>query len=439
MAGPARKTIGSYEVRRELGQGGMGVVYLARQPALEREVVIKALRRGLAEDASIEERFRREAQAAAGIHHQNVVAVHDCFAWRGDHFIVQEFVAGEDLAKVLQIVQRLDPRIVGLVALELARGLEEVHARSVVHRDLKPGNVMLGRGGEAKIADFGIALEPRNTALTQTGLAVGTPAYMSPEQHRGERADQRSDLFSFGVLLYEMLTGELPFPGSSNATETSRVQGVTETSLARRMEAGRYPPPRALAPETPRALARLIRACLRPKPKRRVQSASAVRQVLERLVGPLSPAECRAEIAAWLWERKVFQAERHETERVSREPAATRRGRGLRWAAALAACAAVLGGVGAVRLDAVPADLLPPVPSRRAAHIRFETAPRTEIRIDGGPTFSMPRAGSLELAPGVHSVSFWHPEFGSAERRIEVAAGEVRLVARVFETNAAAR
>jgi hypothetical protein len=170
-----------------------------------------------------------------------------------------------------------------------------------------------------------------------------------------------------------------------------------------------------------------------------VQSASAVRQVLERLVGPLSPAECRAEIAAWLWERKVFQAERHETERVSREPAATRRGRGLRWAAALAACAAVLGGVGAVRLDAVPADLLPPVPSRRAAHIRFETAPRTEIRIDGGPTFSMPRAGSLELAPGVHSVSFWHPEFGSAERRIEVAAGEVRLVAHVFETNAAAR
>ena len=250
MAGPTRKMIGSFEVERELGQGGMGVVYLACQPALEREVVIKTLRRGLAEDESIEERFRREAQAAACIHHQNVVAVYDCFAWRGERFIVQEYVAGEDLASVLQIVRRFDPRVAGLVALELARGLEEVHAQDVVHRDLKPGNVLLGRGGEAKIADFGIALEPRNATLTQVGLAVGTPVYMSPEQHMGERADQRSDLFSFGVLLFEMLTGELPFPESDD----EKVQ-----VLLRRMEAGRYVRPRKLVPETPRALERLIR------------------------------------------------------------------------------------------------------------------------------------------------------------------------------------
>jgi len=281
MAGPTRKTIGSYAVERELGQGGMGVVYLARQPALEREVVIKTLRRGLADDASIEERFRREAQAAARIHHQNVVAVHDCFAWRGEHFIVQEYVAGEDLASVLQVVRRLDPRIAGLVALELSRGLEEVHTQDVVHRDLKPGNVLLGRGGDAKIADFGIALEPRNTSLTQVGLAVGTPAYMSPEQHMGERADQRSDLFSFGVLLFEMLTGELPFPESDD----EKVQ-----VLVRRMEAGRYVRPRKLAPETPRALERLIRACLRPLPagreRDRVRPPSAGGEGPERPAAP---------------------------------------------------------------------------------------------------------------------------------------------------------
>jgi len=427
MAGPTRKTIGSYAVERELGQGGMGVVYLARQPALEREVVIKTLRRGLADDASIEERFRREAQAAARIHHQNVVAVHDCFAWRGEHFIVQEYVAGEDLASVLQVVRRLDPRIAGLVALELARGLEEVHAQDVVHRDLKPGNVLLGRGGDAKIADFGIALEPRNTSLTQVGLAVGTPAYMSPEQHMGERADQRSDLFSFGVLLFEMLTGELPFPESDD----EKVQ-----VLVRRMEAGRYVRPRKLAPETPRALERLIRACLRPKAKKRPQSATALRGALERLLGHPSPAECRAEIAAWLWEHKVFQPDENETEFALRAPAEKGRSGPLRRAAAFAACAVVLVGIGAVRLGVLPADLPLPWMAPEVARVRFEAVPRTEVRVDGGAPFRMPRSGPVVLAPGVHHVVFRHPELGSVERRIEVAAGEERTVAHVFETPA---
>jgi serine/threonine-protein kinase len=427
MAGPTRKTIGSYEVQRELGQGGMGVVYLARQPALEREVVIKTLRRGLAEDANIEERFRREAQAAAHIHHQNVVAVYDCFAWRGERFIVQEYVAGEDLASVLQVVRRLDPRIAGFVALELARGLEEVHTQGVVHRDLKPGNVLLGRGGDVKIADFGIALEPRNAALTQVGLAVGTPAYMSPEQHLGERADQRSDLFSFGVLLYEMLTGELPFPDSDD--EKDQI-------LVRRMEAGRYVNPRELAPDTPRALARLIRACLRPKAKKRLQSATALRRALECLLGHPSPAEHRAEIAAWLWERKIFQPYDNETEFVHRRPAEKRGGGRLRWAAAVAACAAVLVGIGAIRFGVLPTDLPLPGMAPKVAHLRFEAAPRTQVRIDGGAPFRTPRSAPVEIAPGVHTVVFRHPELGSAEHRIEVEAGEERVVAHVFETPA---
>ena len=141
-------------------------------------------------------------------------------------------------------MRRLDPRIAGLVALELARGLEEVHARDVVHRDLKPGNVLLGRGGEAKIADFGIALEPRNTALTEVGRAVGTPTYMSPEQHRGERADQRSDLFAFGVLLYEMLTGELPFPASDGEEEPDAGSGGWKPGATPTRESS-HPRPRA--------------------------------------------------------------------------------------------------------------------------------------------------------------------------------------------------
>jgi serine/threonine protein kinase len=248
-----RKSIGTFEVERELGQGGMGVVYLARQPALDRRVVIKMLRRDLNQDDDCEERFRREAQAAAAVHHQNVVAVYDCFSWRGERFISQEYVDGRDLATILQTVRRLQPRIAALVALELARGLEEVHARGIVHRDLKPSNVLLGRGGEAKIADFGIALDAKAPGLTQVGHAVGTPTYMSPEQFMGERVDERSDIFTFGILLYEMLAGETPFRDEEEGP-----------SLLRRMESGRYPSLRRSAPGTPRALRGMVRRCLRP-------------------------------------------------------------------------------------------------------------------------------------------------------------------------------
>ena len=238
MAGTTRKRIGSYEVLRELGQGGMGVVHLARQPALDRQVVIKTLRRSLAEDAVLEERFRREAQAAAGVHHQNVVAVHDCFSWRGEQFIAQEYVPGEDLSSVLRIVRRIDPHVAGLMALELARGLEEIHAQDVVHRDLKPGNVLVGRGGQAKIADFGIALAARNPALTQVGLTVGTPAYMSPEQHRGERADPtQRPLRVRSAALRDADRRAALFPASDGEGGYRR--------WLRKMEAGRYTARRA--------------------------------------------------------------------------------------------------------------------------------------------------------------------------------------------------
>ncbi|MFQ5418329.1 MAG: serine/threonine-protein kinase [Myxococcota bacterium] len=419
MAGPSRKTIGSYEVEGELGQGGMGVVHLARQPELDRHAVIKALRRSLSDDEESTERFRREAQAAAGIHHQNIVAVYDCFTWRGERFIAQEYVAGADLASVLQVVHRLSPRVAGLVALELARGLEEVHAQDVVHRDLKPGNVLLGRRGECKIADFGIALEPRKTTLTQVGHALGTVGYMSPEQLRGERPDARSDLYSFGVVLYEMVTGDVPYADGEDDSDAAR---------RRRIEAGRYVPPRSLVPEVPRALARLIRDCLRPKPKRRLQTATDLRARLERLLGDPSPAACRAEIAGWLWERKVFRAGEEETE-VAIPPAPRRPAGWRRFGLGLAACAAVLAGAGAIHV----AGVVPPG-ANAPARVRVEATPGTLIRVDGGAAFGTPQAGFLELPPGLHHIEFRHPEFGPARREISLAAGEERVVHHDYES-----
>jgi serine/threonine protein kinase len=430
MSAASGRKIGSYVIERELGQGGMGVVYQARQPALERSVVLKTLRRDLAEEPCQEERFRREAQAAAAIHHQNVVAVYDCFSHRGESYIAQEYVEGTDLASVLQSVKRLSPRVAALVALETARGLEEIHARGVVHRDLKPSNILIGREGETKIADFGIALNGKGEALTQIGVAVGTPEYMALEQLLGERADYRSDLYSLGVVFYEMLTGETPF--------AERGADDKGPSLARRIQTGRYPPPRKRAPATPRALARLLRDCLRPRARKRIASATALRRALERHLGAPSPADCRSEIAAFLWERKIFRASSGKTALVKRPRKAPRRSRGgWRWAIAAASCAAA--GAAAVSSGRVELRALPlPIPfaSGGEAVVRFETPPRTEIRIDGGAPVG--RSEAVELPPGTHRFAFAHPRLGRSERTLKVAAGEEHVLKNVFPAAAVA-
>jgi hypothetical protein len=303
-------------------------------------VVVKSLRRGLAEDPTLDERFLREARTAASVQHQNVVAVHDCFTWRGERFIVQEHVDGVDLSTVLDVTARIHPRTAQLIALELVRGLEEIHALGIVHRDLKPANILVSRRGAIKIADFGIALGDEGPGLTRTGHAVGTPPYMAPEQLLGERADVRSDLFSLGVLMYEMLAGRVPF--SESATSPAKV-------LVRRMQAGRYPGLRRAAPGTPRVLVRLAERCLQGKPRRRVQSATEVREALEGLVGPMAPAECRSEIAAWLWERGVFEGDAAEhTVALPRPAPRRRRPLKLRWAAAVAAIGLLVTGAAAL-------------------------------------------------------------------------------------------
>jgi serine/threonine-protein kinase len=347
----SRRTIGHVEIERELGKGGMGVVHLGHQPGLDRPVVVKTLRRALADDPALEERFLREARSAAAVHHQNVVAVYDCFTWRNEHYIVQEYVEGVDLATVLAVNTRIAPRIAALVALELVRGLEEIHALGIVHRDLKPSNILLSRVGATKIADFGIALGDDGPGLTQTGHAVGTPLYMSPEQLLGERADSRSDFFSLGILMYEMLTGLVPF-----------ADGEEEAggSLVRRMRGGRYPRLRGLAPETPMALARLVTQCLRSKPGKRPSSATALRESLERVVGAAPPGACRAEIAAWMWERGIFRPGEDGTVGLGRP--APRRGPwrgGLRWAVAVVICGLCAASAALVGRSAPPQWLAP--------------------------------------------------------------------------------
>ena len=332
----------------------MGVVLLASQKGLERPAVLKKLRRDLVEQPELADRFRREAQAAGSVHHQNVVAVYDCFSHRGDLYIAQEYVDGTDLRTALAKTGPLPWRIAALLALEATRGLEEIHAQGTVHRDLKPANLLLGRRGEVKIADFGIALPPNAEALTLPGIVIGTPPYMPPEQMLGQRLDARGDLFALGVVLYEMLAGAPPFACGDADTE----------SLLRRMQRERYDGLRRRARGTPRFLARLVRGCLRGKAQRRIPSAMRLRRTLEEQLGSPSPADCRAALAHWLWEHGAFEARAGETLVLMAPPAtpAPRRRRRLVLAAGLLLALLLLAANSRLGAPALPwlAGLRPP-------------------------------------------------------------------------------
>jgi len=449
---------------QELGQGGMGIVYLARQPALDRLVVLKKIRRELATDPGIIERFEREARAAGSVHHQNVVAVYDCFSIRGDHYIAQEFVDGVDLLSVLAELGRLPVGIAARVALEVVRGLEEIHAAAVVHRDLKPANILIGDRGEVKIADFGVALECNGDGMTRPGTMLGSIPYMSPEQMLGERVDYRSDLFSLGVCLYEMVTGAPPFQNGGD--------GSTET-LLKKIRRGEFVAPRQRDHHVPRYLDRMIRTCLKAKASQRIASVAVIRRKLERRLGNVSPADCRRAIAEYLWERGVLQPAERQTQIRRAVSGTSRPPFRPRWLLAAAGGAAVFVAAilgwshwgeprqpeplsplevaervvprephaaletstlaesvvePAAPLES-PVALPPPVP----AALRVTAWPWAEVRIDDGEPFHTPRATPLQLSPGEHRVIFEHPSFGRAEYTVELAPGEAEQLRHVYD------
>jgi len=256
--------LGKYTIRRELGRGGMGVVYEGFDPAIERVVAIKTLRsEHLGDDASPEilARFRREAQAAGRLTHPNIVAVYELGEEAGTTFIAMEFVKGRSLKESIeQNVRFSTAQIVHLMG-ELLAALDYSHRNGVVHRDIKPANVMILEDGTVKVADFGIA-RIEESDLTQTGMILGTPSYMSPEQFMGHTVDGRSDLFSAGVILYELLTGEKPFPGAA-ATVMHKVLREEPS------------PPSALNVHVPRAFDDVMSRALAKRPDERFQTAGS--------------------------------------------------------------------------------------------------------------------------------------------------------------------
>ncbi|MGH2677743.1 MAG: Stk1 family PASTA domain-containing Ser/Thr kinase [Actinomycetota bacterium] len=204
-----------YEIESTLGEGGMARVYRGTDGVLGRPVAIKVLADRYANDDTFVTRFRREAQAAAALNHPNVVSVFDTGDDGQAHYIVMEYVPGHTLADVLKREGPLDPDRAARIAENVATALQAAHERGLVHRDVKPGNVMIDPQGRTKVMDFGIARAATDDTLTQTGAVLGTAAYLSPEQARGDPVDARSDIYSLGCVLYEMLTGRPPFTGDS--------------------------------------------------------------------------------------------------------------------------------------------------------------------------------------------------------------------------------
>jgi serine/threonine protein kinase len=286
-----------YELGDRLGSGGMSSVYKSTDRVLERTVAVKVLAEHLSDDEKFIARFRREALAVAKLIHPNIVQVYDTGVDAGRHYIVMEYVEGRSGAQILQTKGSVEPPVAVDIGVQSCAGLEYAHRQGIIHRDVKPGNLMIIGGpasngpgafhGEmtVKLTDFGIARAAEQTRITQVGSVVGTAAYLAPEQARGDEATPAADVYALGVVLYQLLTGRLPYEGSSLA------------ELAIRRENERPLPPSSYADDVPEGLSVAVLKSLESDPADRYSSARSLAEGLRRGISGLDPTDIDAEAA----------------------------------------------------------------------------------------------------------------------------------------------
>lgn len=276
MSAANRTYGGRYAVVEPVGSGGMAEVYRARDELLGRDVAVKVLSARLSNDKSFVERFRREAQSAANLNHPNVVSLYDYGADDGAYYIVMEYIEGKSLGEIVADSGALLPERAAEIASDVAAALERAHSSGLVHRDIKPTNIMVTSSGQTKVTDFGIARalggSTEQTQMTQTGMVIGTAAYLSPEQAQGNPVDARSDVYSLGCVLYEMLTGRPPFSG--DAPLAIAYKHVREDPT----------PPSTANPDVPRELDAVTLKALSKNPDNRYASAAEMREDLQRFL-----------------------------------------------------------------------------------------------------------------------------------------------------------
>ncbi len=284
---PMVRQVGRYLVQERLGRGGMATVFRAHDPGIGRDVAIKFLHATLCEDAEYRGRFLREARAAGGLSHPNIVTVHDVGEIEGRPYMAMELLHGEPLSEVMDSGQPLPVRDVVIMGIQLARALDYAHAHGIVHRDIKPGNIVRLRGTNTiKVTDFGIAhMESAGSGeqRTRVGDVLGTPQYMSPEQTQGEKLDGRSDLFSAGIVFYQMLTGQRPFQGDSLVALAMKIANDDPLPIEK------------LRADVPHALRRIVERCLAKPRDRRFQTGRELSDALTRVLAELDEAARRGE------------------------------------------------------------------------------------------------------------------------------------------------
>ncbi len=393
--------LGGFRILKVLGHGGMGVVFQGEDPKLGRKVAIKAMLPHLADSKTSQQRFLREARAAAALEHDHIVAIHHVGEDRGAPFIVMPFLKGEPLDVRLQREGRLPVAEVLRIGREIAAGLGVAHAAGLIHRDIKPANVWLEEPhGRVKILDFGLArASVGDSGLTQQGAIIGTPAYMAPEQASGEAVDGRCDLFSLGCVLYRMATGQAAFKGKDTVS--------TLMSVA----IDNPPPPVQLRPEVPEALSDLVMQLLAKKPEERTQSAQAVVDALRQIEGDAT--QVLATPGAGSGQGNVASTKR-EAARTSMRRQGSKRSR-LPWL--------IGGSVAGVCVLVAALVLLWPTPK---GTVRIESDdPNVEIVFDKtGPTIKGADKEPISLRAGEHGVLIKRGDFTFEADKFLLKKGE---------------
>jgi tRNA A-37 threonylcarbamoyl transferase component Bud32 len=271
--------VAGYNVLEQIGEGGMATIFRARHSILERDVALKKIKKPVKESI---DRFRQEAKLSARLNHENIVSIYDFIREGRSYFLVMEYINGIDFRNILEIASPVPPHEAARVIHEVANGLEYAHFKRVIHRDIKPSNILLSQAGDVKIIDFGVAKTHDSAALTSTGIIIGTPSYLPPEYIDGQELTPQSDVYSLGVVLYELLTGFKPFIAAGNA----------ELIIA--ISKGKYKAPRKYNRAIPLRLQQIIRRAMHANPNKRYANMAEFALALAKFIGRETPSQIKA-------------------------------------------------------------------------------------------------------------------------------------------------
>jgi serine/threonine-protein kinase len=446
---------GPYRVVETLGAGALSSIYKAVQEPLGRVVAVKALKTEIAPTSSFGAQLERESKVLADLAHPNIVMLLDVGrSTSGRPYLVLEHVDGPPLAKLISKKKKVPVEAALAIAIGMTSALEHAHDRGVVHRDVKPSNVLLTKQGNVKMIDFGIAQRARmgsvsdalgaiSDAITPSGRmapetvkdAFGTPAYMSPEQILGDFVDGRSDLFSLGVVLYEMLSGTRPFSGSplpAPLSGTSSERPSRAPVSAQRIRRDDPAPLRERAPHVPRTVDRIVMRMLEKSAADRYPSAGAVRERLDRALRAITRDDPAEIVRATLAEAGLVEGPRVRIATASPADGLRRSPYALAFGGQALVLALFLGSIVLVegtscagrdvaRASGQPLVLAP----ERAGGLRVVATPWAKVRVDGQDVETTPFARAIPLTAGAHWVTLTHPDAPAVEREVMVTAGEI--------------